>query len=61
MPILVMLHTGSTSFCTLVVTMSLAQTLQVTYLQLICNWMFELLAMACNRSFNMLNILHAIP
>ena len=23
--------------------------------------MFELLAMACNSSFNMLNILHAIP
>ena len=44
-----------TSFCALVVAISPAQTLQVTYLQLSCNWMFALLAMACNRSFNMLN------
>ena len=51
-------HMVTTSFCALVVTISPAQTLQVTYLQLFCNWMFELLAMACNRSFNMLNILH---
>ena len=54
-------HMVTTPFCVLVVAISPAQTLQVTYLQLICNWMFELLAMACNRSFNMLNILHAIP
>ena len=53
-------HLVITSFCTLVVAISPAPTLQVTYLQLSCNWMFELLAMACNRSFNMLNILHAI-
>ena len=54
-------HMVTTSFCALVVAISPAQTLQVTYLQLSCNWMFELLAMACNRSFNMLNILDAIP
>ena len=48
------------SFCALVVAISPAQTLQVTYLQLSCNWMFELLARACNKSLNMLNILHGI-
>ena len=53
-------HMVITSFCALVVAISPAQTLQVTYLQLSCNWMFELLAMACNRSFNMLNVLHVI-
>ena len=53
-------HMVITSFCALVVAISPALTLPVTFLQLSCNWMFELLAMACNRSFNMLNILHAI-
>ena len=52
---------GDHVICALVVAISPAQTLQLTYLQLICNWMFELLAMAGNRSFNLLNILHAIP
>ena len=37
-------HMVITSFCALVVAMSHASTLQVTYLQLSCNWMFELLA-----------------
>ena len=37
--------------------LSPAQTMQVIYLRLTCNWTFELLAMACNRSFSMLNIL----
>ena len=42
------------------VTLSPAQTLQVIHLRLTCNWKFELLAMACNTSFNMLNIYLAI-
>ena len=38
-------HMVIMSFCALVVAISPAPTLQVTYLQLSCNWMFELLAM----------------
>ena len=30
------------------------------YLRLTCDWTFEMIAMACNRSFNMLNIVLAI-
>ena len=30
--------------------------LKVIYLQLTCDWTFELLAMGCYKSFNMLNI-----
>ena len=37
-----------------------AQTLQVIYLRLTCDWTFKLLTMTCNRIFNMLNILLAI-
>ena len=37
-----------------------AQTFQVIYLQLTCDWMYKLLATACNKRFNMLNILLAI-
>ena len=36
------------------------QMLQIIYLRLTCDWTLELLSMACNRSFNMLNILFAI-
>ena len=35
--------------------LSLAQTLQVIHLRLTCDWMFELLGIDCNKSFNMLN------
>ena len=40
--------------------LSPAQTLQVICLRLTCKRTFELLAMACNTGFNMLNILLAI-
>ena len=44
----------------LIVFLSPAQMLQVIYLQFTGDWTFELLVMACNKSFNMLNILLAI-
>ena len=37
--------------------LSPAEKLQVIYLQLTCDWKFELLAMACNKSFNILKII----
>ena len=40
--------------------LSPAHTFQVIYLLLTCDWTFELLGMACNRSFNMLNVLFVI-
>ena len=42
------------------VALSPAQTLQVIYLRLTYDWTFELLAMACDTSFDRLNILLAI-
>ena len=42
------------------VALSAAHMLQVIYLQLTCDWMFKLLAMASQKSFNILNILLTI-
>ena len=53
-------HSESKFEVNMVNALSPAQTLQVIDLRLTCNWTFELLAIACNKSFNMLNILLAI-
>ena len=53
-------HSESKFAVNMVNALSPAQTLQVIDLRLTCNWTFELLAIACNKSFNMLNILLAI-
>ena len=41
--------------------LSPVHTLHIIHVRLTCDWVLELLAMACNRSFNMLNILLVIP
>ena len=53
-------HTDHVFPIVLIVFLSSVQRKQVIYLRFTCDWMFELLAMACNKSFNMWNILLAI-